>query len=158
MKSHFLFLTAALLLIIGSLNAQVFQGELIGGMNLSQVDGDEVFGFKKVGINVGVGVIMPINEKFSISMEVLYSQKGASQKAQYVQDSTIVSMDSTKALCNGAYNLTLDYVEVPLLFMYNEKDIFTVGVGGIWGSPSRKLKRLNMIFMTFQKLQMKIFH
>jgi len=76
---------------------------------------------------------MPINEKFSISMEVLYSQKGASQKAQYVQDSTIISMDSTKALCNGAYNLTLDYVEVPLLLMYNEKDIFTVGVGGIWG-------------------------
>jgi len=56
------------------------KGVVIAGMNLSQVDGDEVYGFKKMGACVGVGGILPLPKRFSLSLEILYDEKGAYQK------------------------------------------------------------------------------
>jgi hypothetical protein len=104
------------------LKAQIIKGEAILGMNLSQVDGDEVYGFKKVGANVGAGVMIPIGGNWDVSLEALFSQKGANQKPQY--------KDSTK---NGAYKLNLNYAEVPVLVMYTDKEFISAGAGFSWG-------------------------
>lgn len=102
--------------------AQIIKGEAILGMNLTQVDGDEVFGFKKVGANVGAGVMVPIGGNWDVSFEALFTQKGANQKPQY--------SDSTR---NGAYRLKLNYVEVPVLVMYTDKEFISAGAGFSWG-------------------------
>jgi len=91
-------------------------------MNLTQVDGDEVFGFKKVGANVGAGVMIPIKGNWDVSLEALFSQKGANQKPQWD--------DSTR---NGAYRLNLNYAVVPVLIMYTDKEFISAGAGFSWG-------------------------
>jgi len=106
--------------------AQLFKGFISLGMNISQVDGDEVYGFNRIGLNSGVGVEIALNDKWSVSLENLYSQKGAFQKKQF-EDSI-----------SGEYNLRLNYAEVPLLLHYNDKNRLKVGAGLSWGRLVRE--------------------
>jgi hypothetical protein len=101
--------------------AQVFKAAVIGGFNLSQVDGDEVYGFHKAGLNAGAAVIWPFSNRFELTIETIYSQKGSYQKPQYA--------DSLSA----EYKLKLRYLEVPILFHYNDKGIISFGLGLSWG-------------------------
>ncbi len=105
-----------------NLKAQVIKGALIAGFNMTQVDGDEVYGFKKFGFNVGAAAIIPVKKKWSISLETIFSQKGAYQRPQY-----------NDSLYTGEYNLRLNYVEVPVLAHFTDKKIITIGTGFSWG-------------------------
>ncbi len=111
------------------LTAQIIKGEAILGMNLSQVDGDEVYGFRKVGANVGAGVLIPFDRKgrWDISLEALFSQRGAYQGPQYED------VDSLGNIKTGEYKLNLAYAEVPVLVMYTDKDFISAGAGFSWG-------------------------
>ncbi|MCF8229354.1 MAG: PorT family protein [Bacteroidales bacterium] len=125
MRLHKIFGIALLLLfLIAHAHAQIFKGAAIGGFNLTQVDGDEVYGFNRIGLNAGAGVVLPLGEHWEISLETSFSQKGAYQKQQYI--------DSSRAL-TGEYNLRLNYVEVPLLLHYKDKGGLTFGAGLSWG-------------------------
>lgn len=108
-----------------ALFAQRFKGAVMGGMNISQVDGDEVVGFHRVGGHLGVAAILPIN-KFDITLETVFNQKGAREKQQY-QD-TINGYAYT-----GEYDLRLNYVEVPLMAHYTDRERITAGLGFSWG-------------------------
>jgi hypothetical protein len=108
------------LFISERLVAQRILGALSAGINLTQVDGDEFFGFHHVGLNVGPEVIIPFgkNRNWSASMELLYSQKGSHHSG---------STDSTN------YSLTLDYVEIPVLIHFTDKQLISGGVGFSYG-------------------------
>jgi len=102
--------------------AQNIKGGIALGLNASQVDGDEVYGYHKYGLNIGPFAIIPVYKNlFSISLETLYNQKGSYQRPQY-NDSL-----------SGEYKLILNYVDVPVLFRYTDKDVFTFGTGFSWG-------------------------
>ncbi len=123
-------LSLSLLLFVFALqrvSAQVIKGEAILGMNLTQVDGDEVFGFKNVGANMGAGVLIPLKKNWDVSLEAIFTQKGANQKAQY-RDSL-----NNGVVITGAYKLQLNYVEVPVLVMYTDKEFISAGAGFAWG-------------------------
>lgn len=68
-----------LLLLCCALNArsQTFRASLIGGMNLSQVDGDDLLGFHQPGVNAGLRVVAVLNDRWRIGPELLYSEQGA---------------------------------------------------------------------------------
>jgi hypothetical protein len=112
-----------LLLIIqcDMLHAQRFKGAVMFGMNISQVDGDEVFGYHRFGVHFGAAAILPI-KNWDITLETVYNQKGSFRKAIFPADSL-----------NGQYDLRLNYVEVPLLVHYTDKNVITVGAGFSWG-------------------------
>ena len=101
--------------------AQSIKGGLAAGLNVTQVDGDEVFGYHKFGIITGPMAIVPIGKKFSVSIETLYNQKGSIQRPRF-NDSL-----------NGAYKLILNYLEVPVLFSYTDKEVIKFGSGFSWG-------------------------
>jgi len=103
--------------------AQAIQGEFITGMNLAQVDGDEVVGYRKPGLNAGVGAALPLGKNWSVSIETLFSQKGAYKK--YPENTTNLSLPY--------YNLRLNYAEIPLMIHYNDKDQITGGIGFSYG-------------------------
>ena len=111
---------------------QRIKGALIAGMNISQVDGDEIYGFNKVGLNMGGAAIVPLGKNFSFQLELLFSQKGSYQSKQYEQEITDTSGNIIAEL-NGSYNLKLDYLEVPFLFHYTDKDIISAGIGFSYG-------------------------
>ncbi|MEI8203490.1 MAG: porin family protein [Bacteroidota bacterium] len=106
---------------LSPISGQKIKGAVALGINLSQVDGDEVYGFHKYGINVGPSAIMSFNKHWSVSIETLYNQKGSYQKP--------TSIDSA----SGEYRLQLDYVEVPLLVHFEDRDTWTFGAGFSWG-------------------------
>jgi len=111
-----------LALLIPTAKAQFIRGGVIAGINATQVDGDEVFGYKKYGWNLGATAIVPITKKrWFIGLETMYSEKGSYQHAIY--------SDTAK---NGSYKLNLNYVEVPVLLMFEDKGKLTFGIGASW--------------------------
>jgi len=102
---------------------QQIKGVIIAGMNMSQVDGDEVYGYYKFGANVGVGAIIPLKKNFSIGIETLFNQKGSYKKFPPAGDSTGIPY----------YKLRLDYLDVPLMVYYEDRHVWTFGLGFSWG-------------------------
>ncbi|MEI7596413.1 MAG: outer membrane beta-barrel protein [Bacteroidota bacterium] len=116
------FLFIVFLQIAFSSSAQKIKGMLILGMNMSQVDGDRVFGYHKFGVNAGVGAILPISDAFSIHVETLLNQKGARQGVRY-EDSL-----------DGSYKMNLQYAEVPFyLNFFDKKGKMSIGAGFSYG-------------------------
>jgi hypothetical protein len=108
---------------VQSLNAQGIKGGLAFGGNLSQVDGDEVFGYKKIGFNTSALALIEFNKKWSLSLEANFNQKGAYQKYPYdYQGDTAIPY----------YNLRLNYAEVPVMMHFTDKGFLTFGLGLSW--------------------------
>ena len=107
-------------------NAQIIKGQAILGFNLTQVEGDEVHGFKKPGLQIGAGALVPFGRKWDVGLEVLFNQKGAREGQQYID--TIQG-----EVLTGEYKLRLNYVEVPVLVHFTDKDFITIGAGFSWG-------------------------
>jgi hypothetical protein len=102
-------------------SAQRFKGAVSGGMTLSQVDGDEVYGYKRIGGHLGVAAILPI-DNWDVTLELNFNQKGAYQKPQYNADTA-----------TGEYDLRLNYVEIPVLVHYTDKGFIGAGAGFSYG-------------------------
>jgi hypothetical protein len=120
-RFFFLFHLIALPLFFSSeAKAQRILGAVSLGMNLTQVDGDEFFGYNKIGLNVGPMVAVPFGKKknWSASLELLYSQKGSYHSGQ---------TDSTE------FRLNLDYAEIPVLIHFTDKKLISGGVGFSYG-------------------------
>jgi len=105
------------------LHAQIIKGEVFAGGNLSQVDGDECYGYKKLGAHAGAGALVPLTNWLDIGLEVLFNQKGA-----YKRDS--ITFNSTYP---HAYNLRFNYVEIPLMVYVTDKDAVSFGIGVSYG-------------------------
>ena len=114
-------LTILFLIVTISADAQRFKGAVMAGMNMSQVDGDEVVGYNRYGLHLGVAAIMPF-KNWDVTLETVYSQKGAYQKPQFAGDSL-----------TGEYDLRLNYVEIPLLVHYTDKKFIGFGLGASYG-------------------------
>lgn len=126
MKTKRFLILALLLLIImplSSLKAQIVKGEVFFGGNACQVDGDECYGYKKLGLHAGAGALVPVTNFMDIGLEVLFNQKGAFKRDSIQYGSTYPH----------AYNLKLNYAEVPLMVYLTDKDKFSVGFGVSYG-------------------------
>ena len=125
MKRHKLILLLLALLMTAPtlLHGQIVKGELFFGGNACQVDGDECYGFKKFGIHAGAGALVPITSWMDIGLELLYNQKGAFKRNAYVSNSTFPY----------AYNLKLNYAEIPLMIYFTDKDAVSIGIGASYG-------------------------
>lgn len=127
MKKAFnsIFLVTILLAMCPTLLAQRFKGAVMGGMNISQVDGDEVYGYHRIGGHVGLAAILPL-KKWDVTLETVFNQKGAYEGEQY-------SDSAFGTVLNGKYDLRLNYVEIPLVAHYTDRERYTVGVGFSYG-------------------------
>ncbi len=100
-----------------------FRGFPIIGMNASQVDGDNLAGFHKPGLQAGAGVFVMLDQKsrLSLSMEILFNQKGSRTRPGYFPIDKLV----------------LNYIDLPVQFSYHDKDrmIFSGGFsfGNLFG-------------------------
>jgi hypothetical protein len=130
-RRFFILLLLLLFLIISEQSfSQRVMGALSAGVNLSQVDGDEIYGYKKVGFNGGPSVIIPFgkNKKWSVTMELLFSQLGSNKKSEYPASDTI-----NPAGFYDGYRLFLDYVQIPVLVHFTDKRVIAGGVGLQYG-------------------------
>ena len=89
-------------------NAQTFSGGVNLGFNASQVDGDDLSGFHKLGLNASVMTFVDIAKNISTSLELQFSQKGSQ------------SGFSPEKYSNS-YRLKTDYLELPLMLHFTDK-------------------------------------
>lgn len=106
------------------LHAQIVKGEVILGGNITQVDGDECYRFRKFGAHAGAGALIPITNWMDVGLEVLFSQKGA-----YKRD----SINQHLGLYTGKYKLNLNYAEIPVMIYFTDKDRYSLGIGVCYG-------------------------
>jgi hypothetical protein len=136
MKNAFCILL--LILVSTSVSAQLFYGSVIGGGNATQVDGDEVFGYRKIGVNAGASVMIPLNKKqcWFGTIELLYTQKGSSYTnadAPMKEPDTSLIDDRFKRNLKIKYKVYLGYVEIPVVFHYEDpKTAWAFGAGFSW--------------------------
>ena len=139
-------------------SAQRFIGGVAAGINISQVDGDEVFGYYKVGFNGGpyVKLMLDKKQRFSITMELLYSQKGAQLKnGTYVEfiakgDTLLIDHEFPEYNKKFFYKLRTDYLEIPLLVHF-EDPRSKVGIGlGIAWSRLVYIREMQMDYSTMR--------
>ncbi|MBQ7984670.1 MAG: PorT family protein [Bacteroidales bacterium] len=125
-------LTAAVLLTVNTAKAQLFRGAVSAGAVISQLDGDEVYGFKHVGFTGGLGVMMPFNPEkaddgFQLSLELLFTQRGAKNSNIYDP---------------FWYKADLNYIDIPLMVHYMDKRAgVALGVGLQYGRLIKTTER-----------------
>ncbi len=88
--------------------SQDIQIKAIAGLNLSQIDGDNMAGFNKPGLLIGGSAGIPLQDNFDVEMRLLFSMKGS----RYT--------DTDPA--DFYYNL--NYLDFPLLFKYHLDESF----------------------------------
>ncbi len=86
--------------------SQQIHAFISSGLNLSQIEGDELKGFRQVGYVGGVGALTALdkNYRWGLSVEALFSQRGAYNN----------SIDPYYG------RITLNYIDIPLLFHYQD--------------------------------------
>ena len=89
--------------------AQDFRAGPLLGTSFSQVDGDSYVGFNKVGINVGGFVYRPISDKWTIQLDIAYTQKGSREAPK-----------PDKGRLDD-YKIHLSYIQFPLVARYQYK-------------------------------------
>lgn len=87
--------------------SQRFKAGIIAGFTTSQVSGDELSGFNKSGFEFGGLVAASLSQKFDVSFQIVFIQKG-SKKPMHPDIGDY-----------EYYRMSLNYIEVPVLFHYN---------------------------------------
>lgn len=105
-------------LMFGYVSAQRFEGGLIGGLNGSQVEGDEFKGYHKPGILAGFYVQTDLAPAVFAGMEMKYAQKGSRNK--------IKPKDPERRV----YIMRLGYIDIPVFagFRTSDKGAVVAGV------------------------------
>lgn len=93
---------------------KVFSVGGVIGANFAQIDGDNYAGYHKIGLNVGGIGYARVYKHLALSFELLYSQKGAKSNIYRVSVTDSLTLVSK-------YNVTLNYVEIPLMINYFDK-------------------------------------
>ncbi len=86
--------------------SSLFKAGATVGVNFSQIDGDEQFGYNNKGLNFGLRGAVILRKDMDISTELLYSKRGTQP------DNNEISKQKRIAY------LSLSYAEVPILFNY----------------------------------------
>lgn len=146
------------LALLAPAHAQRFIGYLAAGANFSQIEGDDVHGFYKVGVNAGPGVMLPLGRKqnMSISAELLFTQKGS--RCSYRRDpfDTLLYAPSMYEDVNRAIpfdstvkcRMSLDYIQIPVIFRYEDmRSGCFIGAGFAWS----RLVRAKEIYNGFTR-------
>jgi len=104
-----------LLLISYQAMAQKFKAGFLAGLTTSQMTGDQLAGYNKLGGKFGAFIIYPLNKKSNLKMELQFNQKGS--KKPYIENSL------------QTYSFQLNYLEIPILFDYKVRQFVSIESG-----------------------------
>ena len=107
--------TSLCILCFAITSAQNFDAGLIGGFCTSQVSGDNLSGYNKLGSRFGAYISYPINKKMCYQLEMQFLQKGS--KKPYTENSP------------ETYLFELNYIELPATLNYQVKKGISIESG-----------------------------
>ena len=113
----------AILLFCGfltlSIQAQNFGGGLIAGASTSQVAGDMLGGFNKIGMLTGVYTNLKVKGNLKLQFEIIYIEKGSRNP----------NMHESNHPNSEQIEITLSYIEIPLTVNLQQKENLGVELG-----------------------------
>lgn len=117
-KKIFLFAYFSFFFICSSSIAQRFNAGIIAGFTATQVSGDKLAGYDKPGFQFGALASTALSQKFDVSFQILYTQKGSKRKSRVDQGDF------------EYYRMRLNYIEVPLMvtYKYSKRFHFESGI------------------------------
>ncbi len=89
------------------MQGQGFKASALLGFTASQIDGDNLAGFDKLGLTGGVRITRDINTRYFAGLELIASQRGS-------QSQITLGTPSDQSRTH------LDYIEIPFLFGIND--------------------------------------
>ena len=101
------FLTLLALVCATALPAQVFRGYLQAGGVASQIDGDLLAGYNRLGFVAGAGVWMDLSDRWRSSLTIAFAKNGSTDSAREAQRGV-----------SGFSDIDLNYVTVPVHIHY----------------------------------------
>ncbi len=87
------------LLCMASAGAQRFGAGVVLGFNASQIDGDMLAGYNKLGLHIGLKSSVYMSDRIDLNVEFLYSERGSADP-------------------DGPKKIRLQYIELPILMTY----------------------------------------
>lgn len=125
-RSFQIFLFSFFSLMSAQVNAQHFTGGVRAGMSMSQISGDDLSGFHKLGAYAGGYVQWRFvsNDRWALQPELDFNMKGSS---------TYLKADRNGNVIGQKYVLSLYYLEVPLLVKFRPVKGFEVELGPSFG-------------------------
>lgn len=93
--------------VVAHAHAQRFKAAVVAGLNMAQIDGDELAGYHQPGVNAGIRTSALLSDKWQLGFEFLFSQQGADR----------VPDDPFRSVYD---NIRLNMVEVPALIQFSE--------------------------------------
>jgi hypothetical protein len=100
-------------------NAQSFGGGLIAGVSTSQVAGDMLGGFNKIGLMAGAYTNLKIKENLKLQFEITYIEKGSRNP----------NMHESNHPNYQKIEITLSYIEIPITVNLQQKENLGVELG-----------------------------
>ncbi len=107
---YYIFLFIGLLTCSSLATAQrsrTFRGGIIGGLNFSQIDGDGLYGYDKIGVMAGVHLRAKYRKKVDLCLDMLYDQQGSSPTAEFTN-------------YTSPYQIILDYISFPVYVKFKD--------------------------------------
>jgi len=100
------------LLFSGPLFSQekVFSIGAVAGLNTTQISGDNLAGFNKIGLYAGLYTNININENLQFQIETCFSQKGSRKIAHPEKGDTY------------SYRLNINYVDIPVFARFRNRN------------------------------------
>lgn len=89
-------------------HAQTFRGGLTAGINFTQIDGDAIGGYTKIGMSIGAISEIVLSKNWNVGLELLYSQQGSASS------SVLTSYGGTP------FKIKFDYAAIPILIKYHD--------------------------------------
>lgn len=96
--------------------SQNFKLNLSAGLNFSQVNGDKLAGFNKIGLHAGAGISRYLKNNQSIGFELIYSEKGSKD---------VVS--NADPIVDTLFKF--NYIEIPIIYQYQLKPKLNLQLG-----------------------------
>jgi hypothetical protein len=106
-----------------TVDAQAFRGSIIAGPTFSQINGDSLVGFHKLGFFGGASVSRRISKSFFVQFDILYQQKGASSEIDTSTSGMTVPIQKTQ----------INYIEIPLQLYWNFNTRLFMHTGPYYG-------------------------
>ncbi|MFT4061129.1 MAG: porin family protein [Edaphocola sp.] len=105
------------------------------GANFTQVDGDYMNGYHKVGLNTGFTGWVSLSRKWGLALDLLFSQKGS--------NSATARESSAVGTYFEHYRIRLNYAEVPVVVQMRIKEQFLFGIGASYNSLISSKEEMN---------------
>lgn len=89
---------------------RVFSIGVVAGLNTSQISGDNLAGFNKIGLYSGIYTNVKINEELEFQIETCFSQKGSKRNANPAKGDYY------------SYRLNINYIDIPVFVRFRERN------------------------------------